>query len=311
MKLILSFSLILASLSAQSFSVRMHADNEAYGYFGNPTNVTGPSFVSAKWPTIGVANTSYTGADTMFYVAASNDGASLQGFIADVRYGSSLQSRVLTGALTTPWQVCETGKGRLTAAPTPAALSLEIAKCNSTSGWKVPVPGVADANSTGLWGPRPDIDDNAGWTWYPRGCNGNDAFRATCKTKEYLIFRLPIREACPPPVPSFTIDMSSGWGVLNANGTASTAETSYFWSIQASDASWNRFGTEYTQWFTNQQAGPIDLKQFIESKGGKLECNKYYRVKLAVSNACIAWQDVTKLVKLNCCSGEVIEPAKP
>jgi len=87
---------------------------------------------------------------------------------------------------------------------------------------------------------------------------------------------------------------------LIADGTASLNETSHFWSIQESDANWNSIGPEYMDWFVAQQAGPINLSDFINSKGGTLKCNTYYRVKLAVSNDCVPWVDTTKLIKTYC-----------
>ena len=87
---------------------------------------------------------------------------------------------------------------------------------------------------------------------------------------------------------------------LMADGTASVNEDSYFWSVQESLPDWTAVGTEYTQWYVAQQAGPFNLKDFIESKGGTFKCNTYYRVKLAVSNQCVPWHSQTKLIYAKC-----------
>jgi hypothetical protein len=87
---------------------------------------------------------------------------------------------------------------------------------------------------------------------------------------------------------------------LIADGSASINEDSHFWSVQESLPNWTGVGTEYTQWFVADEAGTIDLKSFIEGKGGTFKCNTYYRVKLAVSNECVPWDSETKLIYASC-----------
>jgi hypothetical protein len=88
---------------------------------------------------------------------------------------------------------------------------------------------------------------------------------------------------------------------LLADGSASTSETSCFWSIEESDANWGRNpATEVYEWFVAQQAGQIDLTAFYASKGGHFKCNTYYRIKLAVSNNCTPWNETVQLLHVTC-----------
>lgn len=105
----------------------------------------------------------------------------------------------------------------------------------------------------------------------------------------------------PTPVPSFTLSNEiciADSLIMDATNTSN--EDSYFLSVQESNQWWNSIGQEYTQWFVAQQAGIIDIKSFLISKGGSLKCNTYYRVKLAVSNKCVPWVEKTKLIFVKC-----------
>lgn len=86
-----------------------------------------------------------------------------------------------------------------------------------------------------------------------------------------------------------------------ADGTASYSELDNFWSIEESDAHGGRNPeTEVMQWFLVQQAGTLDLKAFYQSKGKQFVCNKYYRIKLAVRNSCVPWEETVKLLYVKC-----------
>jgi hypothetical protein len=103
------------------------------------------------------------------------------------------------------------------------------------------------------------------------------------------------------PVASFTMPTLICYDEpLFADGTNSTNESSHFWAIQESNTNWQSIGVEYSQWYIAQQAGEINLKQLIESQGGTLKCNTYYKVKLATSNSCVPWKEVSKLVFVKC-----------
>jgi hypothetical protein len=88
---------------------------------------------------------------------------------------------------------------------------------------------------------------------------------------------------------------------LWADGTASSNETSHFWSIMESDANWvGTPGTEVYQWFIAQHAGTINLSALYASKGGHFKCNTYYLIKLAVSNDCTPWNETSQLLHVKC-----------
>ncbi len=86
-----------------------------------------------------------------------------------------------------------------------------------------------------------------------------------------------------------------------ADGSDSENETHYFWSVEESDAQMGRPnpGSEKILEFVGQ-ASSIDLKNFYEKLGGVFICNQYYRVKLAVKNGCIEWNETVQLIKINC-----------
>jgi hypothetical protein len=103
-------------------------------------------------------------------------------------------------------------------------------------------------------------------------------------------------------IPSFTMPSEiCASATLSADGSASSNETSFFWSIEESDANWGRNpATEVYEWFVAQQAGPIDLTAFYASWGGHFKCNTYYRIKLAVSNNCTPWNETAQLLHVTC-----------
>jgi hypothetical protein len=116
----------------------------------------------------------------------------------------------------------------------------------------------------------------------------------------------------PSPVPVFTIpavtclmdDPSKSMPVIQADGSASLNETDYFWSVEESDALGGRKPlTERSSWF-HGNAGKIDLAAFYASLGGQWKCGTYYRVKLAVKNACVSWTEEVKLIYLSCPKAE-------
>ena len=103
-----------------------------------------------------------------------------------------------------------------------------------------------------------------------------------------------------PAVPSFSLPGElCHSGSIVADGAATVNEANHFWSVQESDASWNRYGTEAMDWFPGA-AGPRDLRAFAEQRGVRLKCNTYYRVKLAVVGLCSGWNETSKLLFLRC-----------
>ena len=111
----------------------------------------------------------------------------------------------------------------------------------------------------------------------------------------------------PSPVPAFSVPavICQGSGAvttpfIQADGSASLNETDYFWSVEESDSGWGRNPlTERSNWF-HGAAGKIDLGAFYASLGGQWKCNTYYRVKLAVKNAWVSWNEEVNLIYLSC-----------
>lgn len=300
--------LLVAIPAAAQVSVKMTADNYFAVYTGTPTAATTMQF-SGAWPAISQPPP-FPAASTL-YVAAWDDGSVYQGLLGSVANGTGF---VTTGS--SLWQVCKANQtlpAGAGGAPNVTALTAAIVACNSSGGWHATSVGPNNGNAAaaGFWGLVAAIDATAGWVWDTANlpaCAGTNGFlRGPCNPGEYLIFRIALGEvaACRDPVPDFVFDWTSGYGTFVANGTNSQNETNHFWSVQESDASWNRIGPEITQWFPGT-AGIFDLKTFYETGAKtKLKCDTYYRVKLAVSNNCVSWRDTSKLVKLKCCPGEV------
>jgi hypothetical protein len=93
-----------------------------------------------------------------------------------------------------------------------------------------------------------------------------------------------------------------------ADGTTSEYELNHFWGVQEANAGWGGFGPEVSQWFPGP-AGPFDIRTFFENgTKTRMECDTYYRVKLAVGNNCINWRSATRLIRVKCCPGEVSAP---
>ena len=106
---------------------------------------------------------------------------------------------------------------------------------------------------------------------------------------------------CDSAVSGFTVDDTICYGSpVIIDGSSSINEQQYFISVQESDINWNRYGVEQMEWFAGP-AGTFDIKTWYLSKGVDFECGKYYRVKLAVSNSCTKWNELTKLIYIKCC----------
>ncbi len=88
---------------------------------------------------------------------------------------------------------------------------------------------------------------------------------------------------------------------LQVDGSATEGELEYLWAIEESDAYWGRKPwTELSEWFVGQ-AGPFNLTDWLKnSTFGPLQCDRYYRVKLAARNSCVAWKETVKLLHVRC-----------
>lgn len=89
-------------------------------------------------------------------------------------------------------------------------------------------------------------------------------------------------------------------GPIRLDGSQSTCASGYFVSVQLSDPSWHRFGTEVMRWLTADDLvryGPInnfDVKKFAEDQSLPIVAGQYYRVKLAVGTP---WSESTVLIR--------------
>lgn len=110
-----------------------------------------------------------------------------------------------------------------------------------------------------------------------------------------------IDSVCHEPVNvSFTVpERACDNRPVVADGSASFGETAHFWSVQESDAAWNQVGVEVASWFAGS-AGVFDLSAFLARAGSAFVCGRYYRVKLAVATECRPWQEMVRLIFIEC-----------
>ena len=86
-----------------------------------------------------------------------------------------------------------------------------------------------------------------------------------------------------------------------ADPTLSENVGDHFWSVQESNENWDQIGIEISEWFAGSPSIK-DLTHFANSKGFFFECEKFYRIKLAVNGLCTQWNEETKLIKIVCAS---------
>lgn len=314
----LCVAILITAPGYAQYAVRMTANNHFAGYTGSSSAATTQHF-AGSWST-GVYSGTFNSTATHLYVVAWDDGGVYQGLVGSIASGGGI---VPTGS--SLWTVCATTQSlpnTVSAAPSTAALSAQIAACNANNRWHATSVGPNNANASSsttpsgaaLWGKLNNIEPTANWIWDTNttaACSGTNGFLVgSCNPGEYLIFRLELARVaqCLPPVPDFTISWTSGFGTVIADGTNSQNELNHFWSVQESNASWIGIGPEITQWFSGS-AGSFDIRAFFEA-GAKtrMKCDTYYRVKLAVGNNCINWRSATRLIRVRCCAGEVSPP---
>jgi hypothetical protein len=87
-----------------------------------------------------------------------------------------------------------------------------------------------------------------------------------------------------------------------ADGSATTAETDFKWTIEATDALGNPVSPtqSVSTPYTNGQAGAVDLKALYNSKYKMMPCDKYYKATLAVKNGC-GENSFSKVFLVKCC----------
>jgi hypothetical protein len=90
---------------------------------------------------------------------------------------------------------------------------------------------------------------------------------------------------------------------LMMDGSSSTGEDRYFIEIAESN---NATGTslnpsnKISGYTYGKEASLIDLNQWYKNQGGVWKCNKYYKVKLSVSNDCAAWNEKNQMIYYYC-----------
>lgn len=88
------------------------------------------------------------------------------------------------------------------------------------------------------------------------------------------------------------------------DGSQCSNEVKHFWSVVECNAQGTPIGPEKSDHYFGQ-AGWMDLKAFYTARGGTFECDKYYRIKVAVSNNCTQWSEDAKLIHIECPSFSV------
>jgi hypothetical protein len=122
----------------------------------------------------------------------------------------------------------------------------------------------------------------------------------SCCTPWYETVKL-VKITCQGATSAFTLPKTQycpGENII-ADGSPSQNEINHFWSIQESDQAGHVYGKEHMGWFTGP-AGSKNLTQFAAVKNFALNCNTYYRVKLAVAGCGSPWHETTKLIRISC-----------
>jgi hypothetical protein len=79
-------------------------------------------------------------------------------------------------------------------------------------------------------------------------------------------------------------------------------ETGFSWTIEESDAGGGtpNPASARSKSFTPPWPWPAEIKSLYESLGGTWECNKYYKITLAVSTNCVSGKEISKIIKISC-----------
>jgi hypothetical protein len=196
----------LLALGAQAraninFQVNLTCDNVYALYYGTQTSADAFIASDNDWTTTESYNFTLP-TNNYIYVACWTDDAVAQGFLAEF---NNLDDNTTFYSSDPQWQVTATGinKDTNSANPTLGELTTEIllanAGSNPSGGWVATTAGPA--NGAAPWGPRPNIDAAALWTWYDSGLdNSAGAPFVGFNHNEYLIFRIPVN-ATPTDVP--------------------------------------------------------------------------------------------------------------
>ncbi|NOT61196.1 MAG: hypothetical protein HOP19_13335 [Acidobacteria bacterium] len=145
-------------------------------------------------------------------------------------------------------------------------------------------------------------NDDACGTWTLTAKTGTDGNTLidNCQNSLANGSTLPF-DTPPSAVPQLTLpgEVFCDKSAIIADGSGSTGEIRYFWSVVESDASWNVIGPECMRWFSGT-ANTMNVGQFAAQEGCTLQCGKYYRVKLAVQSCCTRWSETVRLIRIQC-----------
>lgn len=89
---------------------------------------------------------------------------------------------------------------------------------------------------------------------------------------------------------------------ITLDGTAVVGETYYYLTLEESDANGGRPNpaSEMILHFPNQTVGIENITSIFQSHGFVFQCNMYYRLKLAVGNACSSWNESVQVIFISC-----------
>ncbi|MGZ4036139.1 MAG: hypothetical protein ACXVP4_14895, partial [Bacteroidia bacterium] len=101
-------------------------------------------------------------------------------------------------------------------------------------------------------------------------------------------------------IPSITGPSAFCYGsAITFTGSSGTSSaTNYYWEILESNSAGvpTGGGYQWNSWYT----GAVPTTAFSFPNGPTIPCGHYYKVKLAVVNACTGWAEISKVIYINC-----------
>lgn len=88
--------------------------------------------------------------------------------------------------------------------------------------------------------------------------------------------------------------------IFNGSASSSTGYIqSHFWEIAECDAAGN-YNNPAAVWNSGFAGAPASINFSTTNLGFTPQCGKYYRVKLAVINPCVPWNELSKIIYIKC-----------
>lgn len=206
----LLFSGVALQANAIPFEVDITVDNQYALWYGTETAAT--TFVGSdgNWTNTETFNFNLPD-DHFIYVVTQSDLSVAQGLLAQF---TNLDNNSRFYSQDPQWQVTATGRYGSAPLTNSAASFAELtsqllvanAGGNPSGGWVSTTAG--DANGAGPWGPRPEIDAAARWSWYSSNGDTNPTSPGF-NHHEYLIFRISV-DAKEVPEPGSLLLMGLG-----------------------------------------------------------------------------------------------------